>query len=274
MARAPGNGSRLVTLSSDIGSLYAAQVRAALLGYVPAERIVDITHELPAHQIREAAFLVRHIAARFPPGTVHVVIVDPGVGGTRAPVAVRCRDTSALVGPDNGVLYPLAHELGIADAVRLEPGRVSPGSSVSATFEGRDLFAPAAGRLAQGVALARLGVPWKLDRLELPEARRVPGGARGEVLHVDRFGNLITNVPSAWAPGPGAQVQVQIGEHDLRTQQFVTYEAMPPQGLGLVGSSFGLLELSVREGRAADRLGVVPGAGVVLRWPRRRQDRK
>jgi len=266
--------SRLVTLTSDIGSVYSAQMKGILLQYVGAERIVELANDLPAHRIGEAAFLFRHMAAAFPRGTVHVAVVDPGVGGARAPVAVRCRDGTHLVGPDNGVLDPLARHLGVASVVRLSPEGVRPAASVSPTFEGRDLFAPAAGRIALGTPISRLGDPWKLLRFELPEARRSPEGAEGVVIHADRFGNLITNVPSAWTAGSGTQILARVGGRARTLRHVRTYEELPERAIGLLGSSFGVLEIAVREGRATERLGATVGDAVELWWPSRRQTRK
>jgi hypothetical protein len=266
--------AHLVTLTTDIGPVYAAQMKAVLLHYVPPERIVDLTHDVAAHQVGEAAFLLLHMAAGFPKGTVHLAVVDPGVGGLRAPVAVRCRDGSHLVGPDNGLLDPLARALGVAQVVRLAPERVRPGRTVSRTFEGRDLFAPAAGRIALGTPIARIGDPWTLRRLDLPNADRRPDGAAGVVLHADRFGNLITNVPGSWAPPVGTQVRLGIAGRTRRLRVYETYEAMPPRGLGLLISSYGVVELAEREGPAADRLGAGVGDPVVLRWRAGQRRRK
>jgi hypothetical protein len=266
--------ARLVTLSGDVGAAYAAQMKAVLLRYVGAYRIVDLDLDLPAHRIAEAAFLLRHMAGDFPAGTVHLAVVDPGVGGVRAPVAVRCRDGSHLVGPDNGLLDPLARHLGVSAVVRLDPARVRSGPPVSATFEGRDLFAPAAGRIARGTSIVRLGRPWPLAALDSPGPLRRPDGASGLVVHADRFGNLVTNVPTGWAPPVGALVRVRLGGRRLFVRRQRTYEAMGSGELGLLGSSFGLLELAVREGRAADRLHAASGDPVELKWPARRQDGK
>lgn len=255
---------RLVTLTSDVGAAYAAQMKAVLLQRLPPGHIIDIAHDLPAHGIPEAAFLLRQIAPAFPSGTVHLVIVDPGVGGRRAPVAVACRDGSTLVGPDNGVLEPTARRLGVARVVRLDPQRVVPDRPVSATFEGRDLFAPAAARIATGTPLGRMGEPAALRALRLPEPRRTPRGVDGEVLHVDRFGNAVTNIPTAWWPEEGPLL-LRIADRRRRAVRQRTYADLPPRQLGVLGSSFGTLEIAVREGRAADRGGLGVGRPVALR---------
>jgi len=264
--------ARLVTLTSDIGWAYAAQVKAALLaGGVPPDRIVDLAHDLPAHGVREAAFLLRAMARGFPAFSVHLVIVDPGVGGRRRSIAIETRAGPCLVGPDNGVLDPLARELGLRAAYRIDPGRLPHRSRVGTTFDGRDIFAPAAARLAAGASVASLGRRISPTRLRLPEPRERGGEARGEVLHVDRFGNLITNIRSgSRRPGRGSASLLQVGRRRAGTVPLVTsYEALGPGRLGILGSSFGLLEVAVGEGRASDRLHAGVGSSVRIVRARR-----
>ncbi len=258
----------LVTLTSDLGAAYAAQMKAVLARTLPPGHVIDLTHELPAHRIAEAAFLLRAMARAFPAGTVHVAVVDPGVGGRRAPIVIRCRDGSRLVGPDNGVLAPLAAALGGARAWRIEPAAGS-GPRVGSTFEGRDLFAPTAARLALGAAPGSIGRPHRFHRLRLPQAERRPGGARGEILHIDRFGNLITNVPSDWIPVGSTQLSVRWGRRRARALPWaITYEHLPRQALGAVPSSFGLVEVARREGRASAIGPSRVGMPIEMRWPK------
>src|SRR5579871_706120 len=152
-ARATG----LVTLTGDLGDAYAAQVQAVLYAEAPRARVVVLDVGLRAHGIEEAGFLLEHLTSRFPPGTVHLAVVDPGVGGRRAAVAVRVRDGSYFVGPDNGLLDRAVRRAGVDRAVRLEPGRRPVRPRVGRTFDGRDLFAPAAAALARGRSLGTLG---------------------------------------------------------------------------------------------------------------------
>ena len=267
----------LVTLSSDVGWAYAAQMRAVLAHALPPGHLVDLAHDLPPHAIGEAAFVVRAMASGFPAGTVHLVVVDPGVGSRRAPIAVRCRDGSVLVGPDNGVLSPLAAALGGGRAYRIRPDRLPPRARVGATFDGRDLFAPAAAVLARGTAPAALGPPVPLQPAPAPTAVHADRGARGEVVHVDRFGNLITNIPTDWVPPAVRSILVRIDRARARRLPWVTHYAPLAGGrVGLLGSSFGFVEIAVGERRAADVLGRGFGARVRLEWspgrsrPRRR----
>ncbi|EQD57434.1 protein containing DUF62 [mine drainage metagenome] len=258
---------RPITLSSDIGWAYAAQMKAAIYRRIPRATIVDLAHDLPPHGVTEAAFVVRAMAARFPAGTVHVVVVDPGVGGRRAPVAVACADGSFVVGPDNGVLVPLAEALGRPVAVRLDPDRVAFGPRVGSTFDGRDLFAPAAARLAAGEPLAGLGSPHRLRPGPLPTPRRAPSGAAGTVVHVDRFGNLVTDLPGAWVPAELPAISLRFGRRAPRTVPWGTsYERIGRGRLGALVSSFGTVEIAIAEGNAAGRLHLAAGTAVRLTW--------
>ncbi|MCI4318565.1 MAG: SAM-dependent chlorinase/fluorinase [Thermoplasmata archaeon] len=261
------SSSRLVTLSTDLGSAYAAQMKGVLYRALPPERVVDLTHDLPRHGIEESAFLVRQMLTAFPPGVVHVVVVDPGVGGARAPIAIRTKDGSYLVGPDNGVLSLAAERLGIAQAVRLDPRRVGAAPRVGRTFDGRDLFAPAAARLALGNRLSTLGPKWKPFSWTPPTALVGPARAEGVILHIDRFGNAITNLPATAIPGRARTLSVKVGGRPARRASNVSvYDELRPRQLGILASSFGTLEVAVREGSAASRLGLTVGEKVTLRW--------
>jgi S-adenosyl-L-methionine hydrolase (adenosine-forming) len=271
-----GGRPPLVTLSSDLGAAYAAQMKAVLARRLGPERWVDLAHDLRPHAISEAGFLVRSMAERFPPGTVHVVVVDPGVGGRRAPVAVACRDGSCLVGPDNGVLAPLASALGGGTAYRIDPSRLGAAPRVGTTFDGRDVFAPAAVLLASGRSPSSIGTRIRLRRAALARPRRVPGGATGTVVHVDRFGNLITDVPTGWLPPKTRQLHVRLGGRAAELPLVKSYEEGGDRRLVALGSSFGTLELAVARSSAAEQRRVASGAAVRFAWddPRRRRVRR
>lgn len=264
-------GVRLVTLTSDVGSAYAAQMKAALIaGGVPPDRLVELAHDLPAHGVREAAFVLRAMARGFPSSAVHLVVVDPGVGGRRRAIVIETRSGPLLVGPDNGVLVPLAEELGIRATYHLVRSIVARVPAVGTTFDGRDLFAPAAALLATGTRASALGPRTEPTPLVLPPAARTAVGARGEVLHVDRFGNVITNIPSRWLGRGVRELDLTIGKFRRRRVRFSTsYESLGAGALGALASSFGLLEVAVREGRAADTLGACVGSPLELAWRRR-----
>lgn len=245
-------------------------MKAVLARRRPPGTVVDLAHDLRPHGLGEAAFLLRAMAVGFPAGTVHVAVIDPGVGGRRAPIVIECEDGSTLVGPDNGVLIPLADALGRPRAFRIDPHRLEPGSRVGTTFDGRDLFAPIAGRIAEGVSASRLGPPIRPHRYSIPVPRPTRGGVAGEVVHEDRFGNLITNIPSEWVPVGTLRLEIRVGGGPKRLVDFVrSYEELGRGRVGSLGSSFGLVELAVAEGNAARRLRGSVGSIVRVRWSAR-----
>jgi hypothetical protein len=254
---------RLLTLLSDFGarSPYPAAMRAVVAARVDA-CFVDISHDVRRHDIREGAFLLASIAPLCPAGTVHLAVVDPGVGTARRPLAVGAGG-QFFVGPDNGLLLPAARRLGDVRAYHLGPPAVPP--APSATFHGRDLFAPAAARLLGGEPLERLGRLIN-DPVEL---RWAPGSWRGsmlsgQVLYVDPFGNLVTNIPSGLLR-PGAALTLRTARGGRSVRVCATYGAGARGELLLVPGSEGLVEIAVREGSAAAHTGLRGGSAVRLR---------
>jgi S-adenosylmethionine hydrolase len=247
----------VITLCTDFGTAdgYVGEVKGVLCTLAPGVPVVDVTHDISPQDVEAARLAVARYWRRFPPGTVHLVIVDPGVGTGRAAIAVAS-DGRFLVGPDNGVLSPSLFALD-ARVVRLpEPPAASP------TFHGRDVFAPVAARLAAGTPLEALGEPLHdpVRRRTPPPLRRADGALEGEILTFDRFGNAITNlVPSR--PVAGCATVEMMGQVIPVVR---TYGDVPPGApLALVGSS-GLVEVAVRNGSAALRFGMARGQGVVL----------
>ena len=243
----------IITLLTDFGTAdgYVAELKGVLLSAVPDATVVDLSHDVPPQDVECARLAV----ARYPVGTVHVVVVDPGVGSARAALAVRS-DDRYLVGPDNGVLSPSLLAAG-SRVVSLPVPQMA-----SATFHGRDVFAPAAASLALGTPLDALGAAF-LDPLILrtPEARRAPDGAIvGEVIAVDRFGNAITNL---LAPRGG---RIQVGGRDVPIVRTYT-DAAAGDIIGVIGSS-GFVEVAQREGSAARTMELARGTPVTLRAPR------
>lgn len=245
---------RVITLLTDFGTAdgYVGEMKGVLLAGAPEATLVDITHEIPAQDIEAARLTLARVWRRFPPGTVHLVVVDPGVGTDRAALAVAS-DERFLVGPDNGVLSPALLIAG-ARVVELEVP-----SKASATFHGRDMFAPAAARLASGAAIDTLGSPMTQPRIRrTPEPRRTGDGALlGEVISIDRFGNAITNLVglrtgTVEAAGLSLSLRRTYGEAPVGAP------------IAIVGSS-GLIELAVRDGNAARVLRLTRGSAVVYR---------
>ena len=256
----------IITLTTDFGlrDAYVGSMKGVILSIHPYVRIVDITHELPAHRILPAACLLREACPRFPPGTVHVAVVDPGVGGPRAPLLLKI-DDRFYVGPDNGVFGLLMADLPLQGAWRLER-REHFLHPVSNTFHGRDVFAPVAARLAAGTQPDAFG-PVAEDplRLSLPGHQEETGTLRGEVVWIDRFGNCMTNlterVVSRWARG--ASFTVCAASKKIEGIS-TTYESTPEgEALSLINST-GYLEIACNQTRADRALGMQEGDLVVL----------
>ena len=195
-----GDISPPITLTTDFGlqDAYVGAMKGVILGILPGAQIVDITHAIAPQDIRQAAYVLASAIPYFPPGTVHVVVVDPGVGGERRPLAIHT-DRAYYIGPDNGVFSQVfAAETVLEIRELTNPAYRLP--LVSSTFHGRDIFAPAAAHIAAGVAFPDLGPlipdPVRLPRLE-PQ-RAANGSIHGHIVHVDHFGNLISDIPAAW----------------------------------------------------------------------------
>ena len=246
---------KCITLLTDFGTAdgYVGEMKGVLLAAAPSSQIVDITHDISAHDVELARLAVARYWRRFPEGTVHVAVVDPGVGSERAALAVAS-DARFLVGPDNGVLSPALLLTG-ARAVRLPVPR-----NASPTFHGRDVFAPAAAQLANGVPLDSLGAPLNDPVIHrTPEPHRSPSGdVVGQVIAIDRFGNAITNLLA----GQRAGVVITSGR---TLAQRRTYSELSEGEAGAVVGSAGLIEIVVREGRASELLKLRRGDEVLLR---------
>jgi S-adenosylmethionine hydrolase len=258
----------IITLLTDFGleDGYVAAMKGVIAGIAPDARLVDITHLVPPQDVAFARFRLLTVAPFFPAGTVHLAVVDPGVGTARRALGVRSRSGSFFVGPDNGVLTGALEADPPVAAVELsEPGAWRT-PDPSATFHGRDIFSPVAAHLANGTALESLGRAVTRDqlvKLELPHWERVAGGATGAIQAVDRFGNLITNVPGT-ALAAHASWSATVSGRTLPGHR--TYGDVPPgSALALVGSH-GFVELAVHRGDARRGLGVAVGDRVQIRW--------
>lgn len=277
----PPGGSPVVTLLTDFGTAdyYVAAVKGVLLRLAPGATLVDVGHQVPAGDVEAAGWLLAAASRWYPPGSVHLAVVDPGVGSARRILAAAAGG-QWYVAPDNGLLTPLlaaaesAEQAPVVRAVERHdlylPG---PG----ATFHGRDRFAPVAAYLARGDDPAALGPPIAdAVRLPAPPPRAEAGRLVGRVVHVDRFGNLVTDLPSAWLEGrggggedggaPGAGPVAEVDGH--RCERSVThYRQLPPGEPGLLPGSLGTLELSLDGESLADRWQVGRGARVTVRLP-------
>jgi len=245
---------RIITLLTDFGTAdgYVAEVKGVLLSLAPDATVVDVSHDVVRRDVEAGRLALARYWRRFPSGTVHVAVVDPGVGSPRAGIAVRS-DGRLLVGPDNGLLSP-ALLLGGAVVVAIPvPANASP------TFHGRDVFAPAAAALANGTPLDAIGSPYErpMVRRTLEPRRIAEGVIEGQIISIDRFGNAVTNclgVRGGTVEVAGAVLPI------VRTYA----DAVPGAVLALCGST-GLIEVAVRDGSAAQELGLARGTPVVYR---------
>ena len=254
----------LVTLTTDFGTRdpYVAAMKGVLFHECPGLHIVDLTHEIGPQALVEVALFVAGAAPYYPSGTIHLVVVDPGVGTDRNAMVVKAGG-QIFVCPDNGVLtlFLRQHALEAAHCITA-PSFMR--TSVSPTFHGRDIFAPAAARLASGEALASAGeVIDSLVTLDLAEAKVGEDGTiRGEVIHVDWFGNCTTNLQQAMTRS-GHAYQIACGDLVLPHIHSTYADAAHGAPLALFGSS-SLLEIAVRDGSAHRTLGITIGTPVVL----------
>ena len=270
----------VITLTTDFGTAdtFVGEMKGVILGVNPDAAIVDLTHDIPPHDIVAGAYLLGAAYRQFPPGTVHVAVVDPGVGTARRPLAVS-GPNAAFVCPDNGLLsYVLEYEGGsVPNSPPLEVGEAGlpPGwvayhlkndrywrRPVSATFHGRDIFASVAAYLSAGEPAAKMG-PEAVSVQAFPVLRPLSANGRidGAVVHVDRFGNLVTNIGAALLPSSGKRSSSR--SVVSRTTGLADSYQSGGALLAIVGSQ-GTLEIAARNGSAAAELGVGVGGSVVV----------
>ncbi len=248
----------IVTLLSDFGNTdsYVAELKAMVLGTAPEAVLVDLTHAVPPGDVRAAAYLLGRTWHRFPAGTVHLAVVDPGVGTARAALALGASG-HWFVGPDNGIFTHVLRDHEVELVALPVPQGASP------TFHGRDLFAPAAAALARRVSLHQLGEPFlgMPERLASAEPRYDGKSIVGEIVYVDRFGTLVTNLTPATVPDYAVLEVEGLEIGPLRR----TYGDVPTGGLLAYVGSGGAIEIAVRDGSAARRLGMGVGGRVRAR---------
>ena len=245
----------IITLTTDFGTddAYVGSMKGVILGIAPEARVIDISHGVSSHDILEGAFVLASAAKFFPPGTVHVAVVDPGVGSQRRPIA-GSDGCCLFVGPDNGLLSFCLDENAELHHITNDDYFLDP---VSTTFHGRDIFAPVAARLAMGAPLESVG-PRIPDFLSLAPARDRP-----RVLHVDQFGNIVTSLrPEDLSPASF----VRIGGREIRKTQPSFSAAASGELFMIVGSS-GYVEVSMNQASAADLLNVGAGAELEVETP-------
>jgi S-adenosylmethionine hydrolase len=257
--------SGLITLTTDFGAAdhFCGAMKGVILSIAPRARIVDITHEIAPYELNEAAFVIAQTWRYFPKGTVHVVVVDPGVGSARRPILVEA-EGHYLVGPDNGVFSMIYNSSRHKVRVISNSKRMRP--EVSRTFHGRDVFAPAAAHLARNTPPASFGKP-VADYVRSPSADPVQSAPHcwtATILKVDRFGNLITNLHIDRFPGVKTHpFELRIGRERIRRLALTYAETDIAELFVIVGSS-GYLEVAANQANAAKILGCSAGAPVEL----------
>ncbi|MEY4513428.1 MAG: hypothetical protein RLZZ450_5550 [Pseudomonadota bacterium] len=252
----------LLTLTTDFGTRdsYVAELKGTLLSEGPDSlRLVDLSHELAPFDIHAAALFLRAALPRFPRGTIHLAVIDPGVGSARRALIVE-RPDMLLVGPDNALFSYLFDGSEVVYSV--DPARLGE-RVISSTFHGRDLFAPVAARLARGVAPAMLGERVDgYERMVFPMVDMQGDVLHARVVHIDRYGNVITSIPEAtlrsFLGSNDAAFDLSIGDRTLHALSSHYAQAEPGALLALVGSS-GLIEVAAREESAARKLAIEVG---------------
>lgn len=257
----------IITLTTDFGLAdpYVAEMKAVILGINPNARIVDITHHVEKFNVRNGAFIIAAASPHFPKGTIHVVVVDPGVGTKRKPILIET-EKDFFIGPDNGVLVLAAENQGIRHVYEItNPKFTLP--RISQTFHGRDIFAPAAAHLSTGVKPSEFGP--ETHKIVMPKFAKVTRKGKallGEIIHIDNFGNIITNFTTKHLEALGIEnsVYVKLKGERLTLKLCKAYAEVEVQKpLAIIGSH-DFLEISVNMGSAAKAFGVKVGDAVTL----------
>jgi len=257
----------VITFLTDFGLQddFVGTCHGVLKRIAPEAQIIDITHDLPVHDVRAGALTLVRAAQYLPDGGIVLAVVDPGVGGARGAVAVQAGGYR-FVGPDNGLLIPAAEKFGGIDVAHELANPEYALESVSRTFHGRDLFSPAAAHLALGVELAELGPPLAIDalaRLDLPEPEIGASRIKCTVLAIDRFGNVQLNLDRSHLDAvgivPGTRVELQAGPERYYAVAARTFADARPGDLILYEDSYRNLSVAINGGNAAAMLGIKPG---------------
>lgn len=256
--------AEIITLTTDFGlkDPYQGAMKGAILSINPGACLVDITHLVSPGNILEGAFILFEAYGFFPEGTIHVGVVDPGVGGKRMPLLIQTR-RHFFIGPDNGFFSLLAEKEEVIRVINLTKKEFFL-KEVSPTFHGRDIFAPVAAHLSLGADPSELGEEVKdYLRIELPRTEREGGVLKGEVIHIDSFGNLITNIRGEELKNYGGPLEVSLRGFNVGgvKKTYCTVEKGSP--VALIGSS-GFLEVAVNSGSAAGVTGASTGCPVTV----------
>ena len=254
---------RIITLTTDFGSRdhYVGAMKGVILSINENVHPVDITHCVESHDIRAASFVIGNSYRYFPKNTVHLVVVDPGVGGRRKPLALFA-DGHFFVGPDNGVFSSVIRRCGDFSAREIKNSDYFL-KETSSTFHGRDIFSPVAAHLSLGVSLSQIGPRIRNPEILPRDGYSVDGAEiRGTVVYTDKFGNLVTSIPTE-AVSDGARAEITVGDRRV-TGISKSYSSAPPGEIVVVGGSGGHIEISVNQGRASDIFGESPPEIIIV----------
>lgn len=259
----------VITLTTDFGEAdhYIACMKGVILGLSPTAQIVDVTHTIARHDVVHGAFVLRQAFDCFPEDTIHVAVVDPGVGTTRRLIAVAY-GSQTILAPDNGLVTLVHRDFPLGELRAIENQRLFR-SPVSATFHGRDILAPVAGHLARGMGMDNLGPRiHQMEILNLEQPSPLPdGGLEGQVLYVDHFGNLISNISEqhlARLPVRGTAMSVYVGPLRVGPLRHTYGDVNTGEITALIGST-GMLEVAINRGHAAEQLRAKAGTIVLVR---------
>ncbi len=260
----------IITLTTDFGEKdhYVAAMKGVILSIAPKSTVIDVTHHIEPQNVLQAAFIVRQTLPNFPEGTIHVVVVDPAVGTSRPIIAAQFV-RQLVICPDNGIVSFIQRDAELEALREVKNRKLYARPEPSSTFHGRDIMAPVAAHLSRGGKLSEVGPTTdRVEILNLPQPKRLPNRSlEGEVIYVDGFGNLVTNLSHddlspTFVARPDARVW--LGEHDIGTLQQTYAHVEENQPLALIGS-IGNLEIAVNQGNAADVFGAGPGSPVFVK---------
>jgi len=261
----------IITLTSDFCTVdgFAGAVKGKILSIFPRATIIDISHEIPVGDVETAAWCLLTSTRFFPGGTVHIAVVDPGVGSGRRPLILEGGNGQFYVGPDNGIFDLASAQDSLVSAWEIDLSKAEGELSVSNTFHGRDIFAPAAARLAKGISIKKFAKKTGLEdikKLEIDFSYEISGGKiKGKVLHIDRFGNIITSIPSKYS------VVISRGEIKEKAvkKPVHCYNDITRGELNFIEGSGGFIEISANGASASGMAGAMRGGAVTAYLKRR-----
>lgn len=264
----------LVVLMTDFGEkdFYIGAIKGAIYSVNPQARIDYVSNYVPKFNIEEGAYTLLKSAVEFPPGTIFVVVVDPGVGTARKPIALKTQDGKYFIGPDNGIFSLVIDELGLDSMYEISNPDVMRKRGMSTTFHGRDIFGPAAGHLSRGLPIAKLGQKLRHHvHLSYQKAKVVEDGIVGRIVVIDDYGNAISNIPKNlfeslhWSLG--AMLRVKVDEQEFTVKFVQAYGDVPTgQYLGLFGSGE-VFEVALNQGNLAKSLNLKRGDTIEISKP-------